>query len=512
MRSRFFLFALLLFAFGLGWAGIDFGYHWDEIKLIRSVRATYREGRLLPGWYNYPSVSYTLALVSSLPQAWQVIKQEGSPQTLDPLAFLRVAQELYRPINARLEPPQFAPQMRPLFLFITLLSGVWVYLLGRDLWKNRWVGLLACALLLASWEFAYHARWGAPDGLLTSFGLLAVWLALRGWQENRLGWLLLSAAAAGLAAGSKYYGGLFLLPAAAALLKRGPFSGSTWWRLAGLGLVFASVFLLTTPGLLLEPAAVWRDVQTEIHHYATYHFGQTVEAGPQHWSLLLGWLAWQGFSPFAPLAALIFGLGLWGAWQTRRLPGLEIALVFGLPLLMGFYLGLQRVLIVRNDLALLPFFALLAAGGTQALWNKMKPPRRWWLLALILTGLALNFGWQGYAVQTIRQRQTLSAAACLQDYVRRHQQTRIFLSPAARSLAGNFSAPNLAQTREGAEIFLYLSGEIKHPLTSNRPFFYETPCGPYEVNFNFYPDWEGDTRLVAARMENMLYERLTREK
>lgn len=512
MRTRLLLLLLFLAALSLGLAGIDFGYHWDEIKLIRSVRAAYREKNpLLPGWYNYPSLSYDLTLLSSLPEAWQVFRQQRGQAPLNPLAFWQAARELYRPINARLEPSLFPPRMRPLFLLLTLGSAVWVYLLARDFWRSRRAGLLACALLLGSWEFAYHARWGAPDGLLTSFGLLAVWLALRGWREKSPGWLFLSAAAAALAAGSKYYGGLFLLPAAAALLGQ----KKPQWLLP-LGLLFAALFLLSTPGLALEPAAFWRDVQAEMRHYATSHFGQTVSPGLEHWLLLSGWLSLQGLSPFAPLAAPLFALALGGLWAARRLPRAETALVLGVPALQIAYLGLQRVLIVRNDLALLPFLALLTAGGVQALWRSAPLQAAAWkragLTAALLLALALNFGWQVYAAQSIRARGQNSLAACLQATLQTRPQTRFLLSPQARALLGNAAPPNQVHSSEEAEVFLYISGEIKHPLTANRPFFYEIPCGPYEINFSYYPDWEGDPRLVATRMENMRYERLTREK
>ncbi len=56
--------ALWLFAFSTGWLGVDFGTHWDERKLMKSVRDTMQTGIILPGWYNYPSMIYDLAILT----------------------------------------------------------------------------------------------------------------------------------------------------------------------------------------------------------------------------------------------------------------------------------------------------------------------------------------------------------------------------------------------------------------------------------------------------------------
>ncbi|GAB4500797.1 MAG: hypothetical protein Fur0035_03370 [Anaerolineales bacterium] len=523
-RARLALALLFLLAFALGLAGIDFGYHWDEINLLRSARASYRSGSLLPGWYNYPSVTFDLTLLSSLPQAVEVIRQERGVNTINPLFYLREARGLYREINARLDPFTFPPQMRPLFLFITLLTGIWTYALARELLKSRAAGLLAAALLFSSWEFAYHARWGAPDGLLAQFGALTVWLTLRAAAPQSkcpAAWLTLAAISAALACGSKYYGGLFLLPVlltALALARRLGWSKTKLGlSLLALGLVFAAAFLLATPGVLLETQQFIHDIRFEMRHYSTFHYGQTVAPGGEHWGLLLIYFALTAFSRFAPLAALIFVLALAGAFSllTRPADRLRLTLVFGVPLLYVFYMGLQRVLIVRNYLALFPFFAVLAAGGAQMLWrSRLFQTRRaqWFFGLAVFAALSANFGWQAYAAQSIQRRGEISLSACLRQVTESRPQTRFFLSPQARAALAGADFPNQAPTPASADIFLYVSGEIKHPLISNRYGVYETPCGPYELNFNYYPDWEGDPRLVALKMSEARAEPLVGEK
>ena len=67
--------AWLLFLLPLTWflwtgaRGIDYGEHWDEGFQVQLVQRSVAEETLLPGWYNYPSVTYWLALASLSPEA-----------------------------------------------------------------------------------------------------------------------------------------------------------------------------------------------------------------------------------------------------------------------------------------------------------------------------------------------------------------------------------------------------------------------------------------------------------
>jgi hypothetical protein len=60
--------SLWIFMIYTGVLGIDFGKHWDERKLIKSVRDSIPNGEIIPGWYNYPSMTYDLVVASSSPE------------------------------------------------------------------------------------------------------------------------------------------------------------------------------------------------------------------------------------------------------------------------------------------------------------------------------------------------------------------------------------------------------------------------------------------------------------
>ncbi len=493
-------------AFILGLAGINFGNHWDERKLVRSVRETYRTITFLPGWYNYPSVSYTLMLVASLPDAVSIFaakRAEGMTPVLET-------------IQETLASKEFLPRARTFFLFVTLLAGVWVYGLATVISGNRTTGILATLLLFSSWEFAYHARWAAPDGLLTQFGILTIWLtilSIRAKGYDQVGWLALAAVTAGLACGAKYYGGIFLLPVLLAGLGFAHRQGWRWRQalVLGLGLlaIFAASFLLSTPGVLVEPLRAFKDIQFEINHYRGGHFGYTVQPGLEHWRLALSYLAIAAFSPYAPIALTIFFFSLVGIYALikQRNSWIEVAIFLIIPIVHLAYMGLQSVLFVRNYQMLFPFVSILASYGFCFFMSRFTVPNmrltRIVFSALAIVGLAANFAWQYNAALSIQERGRMDLSTQLEKYLNEHPNRMFYLSPRAQKLLENVNFSNIAANPQEAESYLFLSEEIEYPL-SNRFGLYETPFGPYEVNFNYYPSWDGDSRVVVIRMSNAL--------
>ncbi|MFM8322029.1 MAG: hypothetical protein ACKOC5_14040, partial [Chloroflexota bacterium] len=171
------LLLLWLFSFFTGLLGIDYGYHWDEHRLIGSLADTARSGVPLPVWYNYPSLSYDLSLLGSLSRLGQA-----------PGDLLQVYASRRPPrYNAGGSPPTLI-RTRVIFLAASLATAIYTAWIAWLLSRRRWVALLAGAIFLSSWEVAYHARWIAPDGLLMHCSALAVLLALLALRqpESRL--------------------------------------------------------------------------------------------------------------------------------------------------------------------------------------------------------------------------------------------------------------------------------------------------------------------------------------
>jgi hypothetical protein len=129
-------------------ASLDYGDHWDEHQQLGQVASTYASGSFLTHFYNYPSGSYWITLAATVPRALAALA-EGRK------APLVRQDELVGPLRI---------PIRFVFLLVTNLALVWVFLICRRAGAPIWAGLLASLLLGLSFEFAYHSRWIATDG------------------------------------------------------------------------------------------------------------------------------------------------------------------------------------------------------------------------------------------------------------------------------------------------------------------------------------------------------------
>jgi hypothetical protein len=512
------LLVLFAFSFNLGKMGIDFGVHWDQQKIITSVVRTYEDAVILPGWYNYPSLSYNLVFLASLPDSIVVLLREEDDVSSRLISFrhdIEDALSVFEKVRETLPFNNFPLRARLVFLFFTLLTGVWVYLLARQLGNGRWASLFASTLFFSSWEMAYHARWIAPDGLLMQFGTLTLLLAMlavssRGYKP--LVWLILSAIAAGLTFGTKYYGGMFIFPVLTAayvfLRKREQTFREMILLSIGLIGIFTAAFLLSTPGAIVDPLRFIKDINYEMYHYSTGHRGYTVEAGLEHFLLYLSYLVLVAFSPYPPLAMIVFLLGLIGIYALIKQQASKwVVLIFlFIPILYVVYMSQQKVLIVRNYLIVLPFLSVLAGQGLAFLWNLRQlalPIFKGLLFILVLGLLTANFYWQYTAAKSIQERDQADLPARLFETIQTSPNETFYLSPQAQELAASFSFTNVVNEPQQAQLLIYFSRENDRPV-SNRFGMYQTPFGPYEVNFNYYPSWHGDTRLVVMKMQDVL--------
>jgi hypothetical protein len=491
-----------------GLIGIDFGTHWDERKMMKSVRDSVQTGMLLPGWYNYPSVSYDLVMLSTLPDAISSLLQENGniPQAMSVL-------------GEKVSHRDFTLQARTVFLIITLFSALWVYLLVYRLRSSLWEALLAAVILLSSWEVAYHARWIAPDGVLMQFGILTVLLvilSLRSTGYQKLVWLGLASSAAGLACGSKYYGGLFLIPVFLGGIDIGKGLKLNWHKsilfYTVVFSIFITAFLFSTPGGLVDPLHFLSDVRFEIHHYESGHFGYTVSPGLEHASRLFTYLAMVAFSKYWFIALVIFLFAVAGFYFTIRnqQDSLESLVLLAVPIIYFAFISSQEVMIVRNDLLLFPCLAILAARGITTLWTSPFFHKHFWgktgLALVLFVALAANFSWLYTAAYTIKSRDKSNSGTKLAAYIQQNTNTNFYLSTQAKKLLPDSSLQslhNVLSQTEGASVYLFMSSEVGDPLANQRNL-YTVLFGPYEVNFNYYPSWDGDSRVVAISMKNAL--------
>lgn len=501
----------ILLATGL--AGLDFGRHWDEWLAMRALHTAIAREVLLPDFYNYPSVTFWLGFSALLPEILGDL-----PRYQGELANLQAR------LDGFVMSPEFRLRVRGVFLVVSSLAVLWTYLASLR-WRGR-VGeaLLAATLLGLSFEFAYHARWIAPDAVTAQFGALCLLLLVGGARAARpRPWFLSAACAAGLATGTKYNAGLLLaavltgLVAAAVAARRNPGgSGPAGPRLASaiplaLGL-FALTFLLTTPGALLQPFTFFRDVRFEALHYGQRgHYGFTVPAGLPHVWAQVRYLGGAALSPYEPLSWALFGLALVGAaaaWGESRRTAL-VLLVF--PIVYVGYMGSMVVLFVRNLLPVLPFVALLGARGAGALGSRLPGPLgRHLALGLASMLIAGHGAWLAHAAGTIRDRGTGAGSGRsvreLDRWLASQGEVPIYVAPRVQAALDQYAPrprPNLTQdpTAE-VELAVVLPPQAipeLEGLPSNRPGSVLRTFGPREVNLEYYWTWP-EPRIVVTRM------------
>lgn len=497
-----------VFTIFTGIMGVDFRRHWDERKLFKSIRNSIPWGEVLPGWYNYPSMIYDLTVLSASPEILTTYLADRSTfrENMEKMLLGRELRDL-------------TVRARVVFLGIASLSMLWTYLLVF-LWTRQWPqALLSSAILASSWEFAYHARWIAPDAVLMQFGiltLLLVFIALRSFGRRKFTWLIVAAVAAGMACGTKYFGGIFLVPVFIGgyklLTDMDAKRGSYIALFLALITAFSLTFLLITPGVLFDTARMITDVRYEIGHYRTGDTGYTVSAGWQHLSLLLVYLFGVFFSKnfwVSLLLSVFVFIGLYSLLK-RNWQVVETWVFLSVPILFIPYMSQQRVMMVRNDLLLFPFLAILCARGMIVLWNasfiRSNRIARMVLAAGLMSALLINLSWLYFAAGTISEKITIDWSSKLQGYLLGNQKTTFYFSPKAGSLIDTNEFPNVVEDPLLADKLVYMFEEADHPL-ANRPNIYYPLFGPYELNFDYYPSWDEDERIMIMPMKAALLQK-----
>jgi 4-amino-4-deoxy-L-arabinose transferase-like glycosyltransferase len=482
---------VLLIATGL--RGLDFGVHWDErYYQIRPVKTMVQTGILLPRFYGYPSFVYWVNGVSALtelPRVWR-----GPDRR----------QRLLTTMDTR----DFLLRLRTIYLLLSSLTVVWVYWLVLR-WRNSSLqALLAASFLGLSWEVAYHTRWVATDSMLMQLGALTALLSVLAQRESRRRLLYMAAVVAGLGCGTKYPGVLLLVPVAIAAVCTEDERRGIPRRLLGVTAVFIGVYLLTTPATLLDPGAFLSDLRYEIRHYASGHPGHAIEPGAEHGIRMLTYFGAVVFSAWPVLAVPVFAFSLVGVYAMAR-EGKTAAVFLSFPLLYAAYFASQRVMIVRNLLVLVPFLAILAAHGAAWLWRRRAwgPLLRPAIAVIVAIVILTNAGWLIYAADTITDRRTDRFVREVASFLSVKNTSPVWISPRLRihlAAVGWMKRTHIVDDPSRAErLVLYASEAMMQwqEWPGNQPWLTERWFGPYEVNFNMYPTWFGDDRIIVISRE-----------
>lgn len=490
----------LAIVFATGLQAIDFGAHWDEDKSwLAPLERSFREGVLLPGRYNYPSLGYWITVLATLPEI---------------VLAVATGSDISETVIAAIYEQPFRLRLRAIFLGISCLSILWIFALALRLSRSRAQAFVAASLLGLSWEVAYHMRWVAPDALLMQFAALTMLGCVGALtaQDGRR-WFFLACVAAGLGTGTKYTGGLLLAPvviAGIALCWREGARGALRRAalLAPLGAVaFVVTFLVTTPGALLETETFRTDIDYEIEHYKHGGHGiYTVEPGADHALRALEYLGGHLLSPYAPLAWALTALALVGAAVLLRARPMLGVILLVFPVTYLAYMATMRVFFVRNLLVLAPFLAVFAARGIGCAFAvARRTPARPALACAVAALFALHATYIARAAERTANR---SLERSLEEFAAHalENESRTFavsprvwsgLAEIRRREALTNVAPAAGATDHSHYATLAIECGAAYDTWQLGPIELRW-FGPREINFRYYPTaWNYDERLLV---------------
>lgn len=258
--------AILIVAFAIRLIGLSWGlpnelhnqsYHPDE-QVIWAYAQQIEPAKLdfTPGFYNYGTLYLTVMRVTTD----MVSAYRGGPDPADPNSVWQFVGACH-----------FAGRL------ISALAGAiacgLVFLLLRRVTHPLGAGI-GGALAAVAPAWVVHSRFQTVDALATCLLIASLYASVRLLDDPQpLKWALWAGAFAGLSTGTKYTGvlALFALAAALAYRSRAETAFAPWTKLGLAVAVWAGVFVLATPGVLLESSAFLRDVQYEMIHTKTGH-------------------------------------------------------------------------------------------------------------------------------------------------------------------------------------------------------------------------------------------------
>lgn len=486
---------LVVFFFVTGVRGLDFGHHWDEPWFLLPVKRFAAEGQLLPRAYNYPSLSYYLSYVA------------GLPEVLSALLSGKTAGEAHRALGPAIDTFDFRLRTRMLFLAVTTLTVVFVY--GSILATRRSVSaaVAGTALVVGSFEVAYHARWVAPDGPLLAWVALTLW-GLAGAMtadqtRSATRWRRWAAVGAGLATGTKYPAGLLVLPVVATIwLSPAPPRRRIFAAVQAVA-IFAAAYLVTTPATVLDTELFLTHIRIQMKTYGGGFGAYTVSAGLDHLGKMLVYLGADLWSWYAPVGLALTGITLLGVGRMVLERPRLAAVVLAFPILFIAYFSLQRTMIVRNLLVVAPSLAIAFAWGAELVCAWGTRPVQKGLTAVLGVTLAVNLAFVVSAAETVRSRKdrtafTRDAAAYLDQ-----RGGRVFVSPKVQARLNNDGLTLRVATTtvaRDADLLVFETDEgfqTRGEWPAHVWSLTETWFGPWEVNFERYPTWDGDPRILV---------------
>jgi hypothetical protein len=215
------------------------------------------------------------------------------------------------------------------------------------------------------------------------------------------------------------------------------------------------------------------------------------------------YLSLSAFSRYWPLSLVVFLFALVGAYDVvRRSRSAAVALLL-VPVVYLLYLCLQRVMMARNLLIVLPFVAILGARGIAFTAGKIRIGALKVGLGIIVgLLLATNAVWLAVAAESIVDRSAIDHGVEIARYLDDHPEDTYFLSRGAFGALqpDERDRDNVTLSYDEADQYIVMTSDLGKWF-GNRFGVFELVSGSLEVNIDYYVSWRGDPKVFAVGRE-----------
>jgi 4-amino-4-deoxy-L-arabinose transferase-like glycosyltransferase len=354
--------------------GLPYVYNFDESEHFVSHSVDMFGGKYNPGYYQNPS-GYTYLVFAAL-KLWYGILGAHLQYGAVSVQFDNHATPIW----------QFA---RTLTAVLAMTGVVATFLVARRWWGAR-VALVAAALLTFAFLPVVYSRIAVTDVGTFLPVAVAMYGALRVYEEGRLRDYLIAGAGVGFATGFKYTAGLVLLPLLLAAAVRIWRDRETPWLkrrelryLVLAGGVVVLCFGITTPFFFVHPIKALYQLKEQAQAAGQIEkLGQAQQGGFSYYFHTFGW----GFGWAAILAAAI---GAVLEIRRDRVRGLMLVIF---PIALFLYMSTQTRYFGRWLLMMYPLLAIFVGIAVVRVAGLVRGRHAWALsggLAAVITALLL---------------------------------------------------------------------------------------------------------------------------
>jgi 4-amino-4-deoxy-L-arabinose transferase-like glycosyltransferase len=320
--------------------GLPYVYNFDEAQHFVTHSVDMFGGKLNPGYYQNPS-GYTYLIFVALKLYYGIFGAH--------LQYGSVSNQF------GMDPTPIWEFARALTAVLAMLGVVGTFLVARRFWGAR-VALVAAALLTFTFLPVVYSRIAVTDVGTFLPVAIAIYGALRVYEDGRLVHYLIAGAGVGIATGFKYTAGLVLLPLlVAAVVRFWRDKGTPWLRrrdlhyLIAAGAMVVLCFAITTPFFFVHPVKALYQLREQAKAAgAIEKLGQAQQGGFSYYFHTFGW----GFG----WAAIVFAL-VGAALEVKRdrVRGLMLVIF---PLALFLYMSIQTRYFGRWLLMMYPLLAI----------------------------------------------------------------------------------------------------------------------------------------------------------